>query len=116
MRVRFPPLLQNYDAWCGKSDTFLKDSQIIDYSIACMQIVDNLKGMIKEQAYIRKFTPKQKALLLKLSDELKIKNAKDVLLFCLENRQDLMNENARLKRFLDLKQKKIEVLTEAQLK
>lgn len=66
--------------------------------------------MIKNSAYIRKFTPAQKAMLEQLSVDLKMKNANNILLHCLEQYAGKENEIARLKRFLYRKQRKIEEL------
>jgi hypothetical protein len=70
--------------------------------------------MVKNCAYIKRFTPEQKKLLEKLSSELKIKNASDIFLHCLASYPELKSENERLKRFNERKQKKIETLTNAQ--
>ncbi|MDV6167899.1 hypothetical protein R1T16_05645 [Flavobacterium sp. DG1-102-2] len=67
--------------------------------------------MIKDSAYIRQFTPEQSKALETIAAEHKINTAKNVLLFALEQYRDNQNEIARLKRFLDMKQKKIEKLT-----
>lgn len=67
--------------------------------------------MIKNSTYIKKFSPRHKELLEQLSAELKMKNASDILLHCLEQFVDNRNEIARLKRFLVLKQNKINALT-----
>ncbi|MFL9844712.1 hypothetical protein [Flavobacterium rhizosphaerae] len=66
--------------------------------------------MIKNQAYIRKFTPRQKALLEEIATAENIKSAKDVFLFLLEAYPDMKNEIARLNRIIQYKQKKIDTL------
>jgi len=66
--------------------------------------------MIKDSAYIREFTPEQKRQLQAIADAQDIASAKNVLLFALEQYQAQQNEIARLKRFLEMKQKKIEAL------
>jgi len=66
--------------------------------------------MIKNSAYIRKFTPEHKRLLEAIAAEHKIKNANDVLLFVLEQHYSLKNERDRFIRFNDMKTKKIEAL------
>lgn len=66
--------------------------------------------MIKNSAHIRKFTPEQKRQLKAIADTQDIATAKNVLLFTLEQYQAQQNEIARLKRFLEVKRKKIEAL------
>lgn len=68
--------------------------------------------MIKNSAHIRKFTPEQKKQLEAISVAQDIPTANNVLLFALDKYQQQLNEIDRLKRFLDMKQKKIEALTE----
>lgn len=67
--------------------------------------------MIKDSAYIREFTPEQKQQLQAIADAQDIASAKNVLLFALEQYQAQQNEIARLKRFLEMKQRKINALT-----
>jgi len=63
--------------------------------------------VIKNSAYIRKFTPEQKRQIEAISAEHGIKNANDVLLFALEQYPVI----ARLKSIIEYKQRKIERLT-----
>lgn len=66
--------------------------------------------MIKNSAYIRKFSTKQKQALEKIATNNKILTAKKVLLFTLEKFADQQAEIDRLNRLLDYKQKKIKKL------
>lgn len=67
--------------------------------------------MIKKSTYIRNFTPKQVRLMEQIqATNKKLKTVPDILFFTLENAVDLLNDVERLKRIIDLKQKKIDQL------
>lgn len=66
--------------------------------------------MIRKSTYIREFTPRQTKQLKQISEEEKINTTANVLLYTLEVYQDQKQEIERLKRFLVLKQNKIETL------
>lgn len=66
--------------------------------------------MIKESTYIRKFTPKQREQLNMLGELRGFKRVPEILFYALENYLELLKDNARLKRIIDLKQKKIDEL------
>jgi len=66
--------------------------------------------MIKKQAYIRSFSREQKAQLEKIAEEEGLKNATDVFLHCLNEYYSVKQQNERLNRFLQNKNKKIEEL------
>lgn len=66
--------------------------------------------MIKNSAYIREFTAKQRQQVEQIAAEQKIKNANDVLLFALDQYQEQKKDNERLKRIIEIKQRKIERL------
>jgi len=67
--------------------------------------------MIKKSANIRKFTPEQKRQLEAISAEEGIVNATDIFLFILDKYLDQKRQIKRLKRFNEMKQQKIEDLT-----
>ena len=68
--------------------------------------------MIKSSTYIRKFTEKQvKQMEQVKTTNNKLKTVPDILFFALDNFTDLQKDNERLKRLIDLKQKKINNLT-----
>ncbi len=66
--------------------------------------------MIKKQAYIRSFSQEQKAQLEKIAEEESLKNATDVFLHCLNEYHSVKQQNDRLNRFLQSKNKKIKEL------
>ena len=66
--------------------------------------------MIKNSAYIREFTPKQRQQVENIATEQKIKNANEVLLFALDQYQEQKQDIARLNRIIAIKQSKIERL------
>lgn len=67
--------------------------------------------MIKKSTYIRKFTPKQVQLMEQLQVQNKqLKTVPDILFFALERSVELEKDLARIKRFNEIKQAKIELL------
>lgn len=67
--------------------------------------------MIKNSTYIRKFTPKQVQLMEQLQAQNKqLKTVPDILFFALERSVELEKDLARMKRFNEIKQAKIELL------
>lgn len=68
--------------------------------------------MIKKSTYIRKFTAKQIKQLEAIQKEKKIKTIPKILLFALEQYHEQITDIARLNRIIQLKQNKIERLTE----
>lgn len=68
--------------------------------------------MIKNNTIIRNLNDKQKQQLVAVQEQQKIKSVSKTFLFVLDAYLDQQKDIERLKRFLDLKQKKIEKLTE----
>jgi hypothetical protein len=68
--------------------------------------------MIKKQAYIRGFSPEQKAQLEKISAETGLKTASEVFLHCLEHYYSKQLEVERWKGILRIKDKKVTRLSE----
>lgn len=68
--------------------------------------------MIKKSTYIRKFTPKQIKQMEAIQEKEKIKTIPKILLFALEKYHEQLKDNARLNRIIQIKQNKIERLTE----
>jgi len=66
--------------------------------------------MIKKSTYIRKFSVTQRRQIETIMQEHGIKTVAKALLFAADQYQDHKNEIARLKRFLAMKDKKIEKL------
>jgi len=64
--------------------------------------------MIKETAYIRKFSETQKAELQRISDQTGIKSVTKILFYVLGKFSVLQQDKARLQRIIEMKQKKIE--------
>ncbi|RZJ91313.1 MAG: hypothetical protein EOO20_05390 [Chryseobacterium sp.] len=69
--------------------------------------------MIKRQIYIRKISPSQRAQLEAIGKENKLKTGPDIVFFILEKYPEQKLEIERLKRIIELKQKKIERLQES---
>lgn len=67
--------------------------------------------MIKKSTYIRKFTLKQVRLMEQLQAQNKqLKTVPDILFFALERSVELEKDLARMKRFNEIKQARIELL------
>ena len=66
--------------------------------------------MIKKSTYIRSFTDKQKEMLETLQSETKIKTVPELLFYALDIYFEQKKDIERLKRIIDIKQKKIEKL------
>lgn len=66
--------------------------------------------MIKKSTYIRSFTDKQKEMLETLQSETKIKTVPELLFYALYVYYEQKKDIERLKRIIDIKQKKIEKL------
>lgn len=64
--------------------------------------------MIKQTAYIRKFSETQKAELKRISEQTGIKSVTKILFYVLEKYSELQQDKARLQRIIEMKQKKIE--------
>lgn len=63
--------------------------------------------MIKETAYIRKFSERQKAELQRISDQTGIKSVTKILFYVLDKFSELQQDKARLQRIIEMKQKKL---------
>jgi len=68
--------------------------------------------MIGKMVYIRGLTPLQRKLMQDIADAEALPTGTAVLLFVLEKYNDKRNEVARLNRFLEMKNNKIEALRE----
>lgn len=66
--------------------------------------------MIKNSTYIRGFTTKQRKQLEQVQQEQKIKTVPEILFFTLDQYLEQKQDNERLKRIIEIKQRKIERL------
>ncbi len=68
--------------------------------------------MIKTSTYIRKFTPKQRKQLQTVAQNEGFKKVPEILFFALDRYLDQVADIGRLNRIIDMKQRKIERLTQ----
>ncbi len=68
--------------------------------------------MIKTSTYIRKFTPKQRKQLQTVAQNEGFKKVPEILFFVLDRYLEQVADIGRLNRIIDMKQRKIERLTQ----